>query len=190
MTADDVAAMQRFKVGELVVDAGTPILLEGSSSAQLFTALHGTGFRYRHLENGERQVINLVFSGDFLGLQAGLMDKVGHSVEAKTKMTLCVFNRSELLSYIKSNPERGFELGWLAAVEEHFMGETLTAVGQRTAIQAIAWALVRIYKRLTAVQSIGEGVIRFPFTQRDIADALGLSLCIQIRQSGYSSRAS
>jgi CRP-like cAMP-binding protein len=176
MSADDVTAMQRFKVGELVVDAGTPILLEGSNSPQLFTALHGMGLRYRYLENGERQVISFVFPGDFLGLQAGVMGEMGHSIEATTKMTLCVFDRRELWTYIKSEPERGFELAWLAAVEEHFMGESLTTVGQRTALQAVAWAFVRIYVRLAAVAGADDGSIRFPFKQRDLADALGLSL--------------
>ncbi len=134
------------------------------------------GLRYRHLENGERQVINFVFPGDFLGLQAGLMGEMGHSVEATTKMTLCVFNRSELWAYIKADPERGFELAWLAAVEEHFMGDALTTVGQRTALQAIAWAFVRIYLRVEACGNGGDGMMRFPFKQRDLADALGLSL--------------
>jgi CRP-like cAMP-binding protein len=176
MNAEEVAGMQKFKVGELVVDAGTPILLEGSNSPQLFTALHGMGLRYRHLTNGERQVINFVFPGDFIGLQAGLMGEMGHSVEATTKMTLCVFDRSELWSYIKADPERGFELAWLAAVEEHFMGEALTTVGQRTALQAIAWAFVRIYLRANATGNGEGGAMRFPFKQRDLADALGLSL--------------
>lgn len=176
MSADDIAAMQRFKVGELIVDAGTPILMEGSNSPQLFTALHGMGLRYRHLENGERQVISFIFPGDFLGLQAGVMGEMGHSVEATTKMTLCVFDRRELWSYIRADPERGFELAWLAAVEEHFMGESLTTVGQRTAIQAIAWAFVRIYLRLLASGGEADGSIKFPFRQRDLADALGLSL--------------
>lgn len=176
MSDDDVAAMQRFKVGELVVDAGTPILLEGSNSPQLYTVLHGMGLRSRNLENGQRQVINFVFPGDFLGLQAGLMGEMGHSVEATTKMTLCVFNRSELWTYIKADPQRGFELAWLAAVEEHFMGDALTTVGQRTALQAIAWALVRIYQRNNPEQNEGSGTLRFPFLQRDLADALGLSL--------------
>ncbi len=176
MTPEDVAGMQRFKVGELVVDSGTPILMEGSNSPQLFTTLHGMGLRYRHLENGERQVINFVFPGDFLGLQAGLMGEMGHSVEATTKMTLCVFDRSELWSFIKADPERGFELAWLSAVEEHFMGESLTTVGQRTAIQAIAWMFVRIYLRSEATGISENNAMRFPFKQKDIADALGLSL--------------
>ena len=176
MTVDHLSAMQNFKVGELVVDPGTPILLEGSNSPQLFTTLHGVGLRYRHLENGERQVINFVFPGDFLGLQAGLMGEMGHSVEATTKMTLCVFDRRGLWSFIKADPERGFELAWLAAVEEHFMGEALTTVGQRTALQAVAWAFVRIYLRLEACGNGRNGTMQFPFKQRDLADALGLSL--------------
>ncbi len=176
MSDEDVAGMQRFKVGELVVDAGTTILLEGSNSPQLFTLLHGMGLRHRHLENGERQVINFVFPGDFLGLQAGLMGEMGHSVEATTKMTLCVFDRAELWSFIRADPERGFELAWLAAVEEHFMGDALTTVGQRTALQAVAWAFVRIYLRADASGNGVDGVMRFPFKQRDLADALGLSL--------------
>jgi CRP-like cAMP-binding protein len=176
MNSDDVAQMQRFKVGELVVDPGTPILLEGSNSPQLYTALHGYGLRYRLLENGERQVINFVFPGDFLGLQAGVMGEMGHSVEATTKMTLCVFDRSGLWNFIKSDPERGFELAWLAAVEEHFLGESLTTVGQRTAIQSIAWAFVRIFLRARASGATDGTTMRFPFKQRDVADALGLSL--------------
>jgi CRP-like cAMP-binding protein len=104
------------------------------------------------------------------------MGEMGHSVEATTKMTVCVFDRSELWSYIKADPERGFELAWLAAVEEHFMGEALTTVGQRTALQAIAWAFVRIYLRANATGYAENGLMRFPFKQRDIADALGLSL--------------
>lgn len=176
MNASQVADMQRFKVGEMVVDAGTPILLQGSNSPQLYTVLHGMGLRYRLLPNGERQVVSFVFPGDFLGLQAGVMGEMGHSVEATTKLTLCVFDRTELWSFIKADPERGFELAWLAAVEEHFLGETLTTVGRRTALQAVAWALVRIYLRMRANGGAQDQKMIFPFRQQDLADALGLSL--------------
>ena len=40
---DDTKFMQRFKVGELVIEPGTPMLIEGSNSPQLFTALRGMG---------------------------------------------------------------------------------------------------------------------------------------------------
>ena len=45
LSADEVRFMQEFKVGELVVDPGAPILMEGSNSPQLFTVLRGMGIR-------------------------------------------------------------------------------------------------------------------------------------------------
>ena len=176
MSKDDLEFMQKFKAGELSVDPGTPILMEGSNAPQLFTALSGMGICDKTLENGERQVINFVFPGDFVGLQAGILGKMGHSVEARTHMRLCVFNRSEFWHFFRSHPERAFDITWLAAIEEHFMGETLATVGQRTAIQATAWALIKIFQRGKALGMVTNNQMELPYTQRDMADALGLSL--------------
>ena len=176
MTAEDVSVMQRFKVGELVVDPGTPILMEGSNSPQLFTALHGMGLRYKYLENGKRQVVNMILPGDFIGLQAGVMGEMGHSVEATTKMTLCVFDRSAFWSFFKEHPKRAYAITWLGAVEEHFLGDALTTVGQRNALQSVAWALTKLYQRGEALGMIENGRMSLPYRQQDLADALGLSL--------------
>ncbi|SIT90289.1 cAMP-binding domain of CRP or a regulatory subunit of cAMP-dependent protein kinases [Yoonia rosea] len=176
MSQDEVNAMQRFKVGELVVDAGAPILMQGSNSPQLFTALHGMGLRYKYLENGKRQVVNFILPGDFIGLQAGVMGEMGHSVEATTKMTLCVFDRSAIWNFFKDNPERAFSVTWLAAIEEHFLGDALATVGQRDALQSVAWALAKVYLRGQQLNMVSKSQMPLPFRQQDLADALGLSL--------------
>lgn len=168
--------MQSFKTGELKVEPGTTILLEGSNSPQLFTVLKGMGTRYKTLENGKRQVINFLFPGDFTGLQAGIMGEMKHSVEATTQMTLCVFRRNDLWQLFRQHPERAYDLTWIAAVEEHFLGETIASLGQRDATQRIAWALVRMYERLQAVGLVEGKRVPLPFRQQDLADALGLSL--------------
>ncbi|PTX56143.1 CRP-like cAMP-binding protein [Litoreibacter ponti] len=173
---EQLAEMQRFKVGELSIDPGTPLLMEGSNSPQLFTALRGMGLRYKTLQDGRRQVINLVFPGDFIGLQAGVMKEMKHSVEATTHMTLCVFDRGEFWNFFRNNPERGFDMTWLAAVEEHLLGESLATIGQRTASEAIAWTLLRIYRRGEAVGLVTNGHMPMPYKQQDLADCLGLSL--------------
>ncbi|MFV2053483.1 Crp/Fnr family transcriptional regulator [Aliiroseovarius sp. YM-037] len=176
MSADEVRYMQRFKAGELVIDAGKTLLMEGSNSPQLFTALRGMGLRYKTLEGGQRQVINFIFPGDFIGMQAGLMGEMGHSVEATTQMTLCVFDRAEFWTFFRDHPERAFALTWLAAVEEHLLGDALATVGQRTALAAVAWALVRFHMRATALDMVQDGAIPMPYSQQDLADALGFSL--------------
>ena len=176
MTEEELSFMARFKVGELSVDAGSTVLMEGSSSPQVFTVLSGMGTRSKLLENGKRQVINFLFAGDFVGLQSGIMGEMKHSVETSTPMVLCVFNRSDLWDMFKAHPSRAYDLTWIAAIEEHLLGESLVALGQRTAGQRIAWALLRIYNRLRAVGLEQAGVVPLAFRQQDLADALGLSL--------------
>ncbi|MGB3406614.1 MAG: Crp/Fnr family transcriptional regulator [Jannaschia sp.] len=175
-SGEDTRFMQRFKVGEMTIDPGTTLLMQGANAAQLFTALRGMGLRYQTLEDGRRQVLNFVLPGDFIGLQAGVMGEMQHSVEASSAMTLCVFDRAGLWSLFKSQPERAFQMTWLAAVEEHFLGETLTSVGQRTAIEAVAWALTKLMQRGEMTGLAKDGAMRMPYRQQDLADALGLSL--------------
>lgn len=176
MTQAEVEKTARFKSGELRVDPGTPILMEGSNSPQLYTALKGMGLRYVMLPDGRRQVINLIFPGDFIGLQAGMLGEMGHSVEATTHMTLCVFDRSDFFEFFRGASERAFDVTWLAATEEHFLGDTLATVGQRDAFSSVAWALVRIFQHADALGLVQNGSMPFPYKQQDIADLLGLSL--------------
>jgi CRP-like cAMP-binding protein len=91
-------------------------------------------------------------------------------------MVLCVFDRSRLWEVFRVSPQRAYDLTWIAAVEEHFLGETIASLGQRDAIQRIAWALLRIWQRLRSAGLGGDGTVPLPFRQQDLADALGLSL--------------
>jgi CRP-like cAMP-binding protein len=120
--------------------------------------------------------VNFILPGDFIGLQAGVMGEMGHSVEATTKMTLCVFNRSAIWNFFKDNPERAFSVTWLAAIEEHFLGDALATVGQRDALQSVAWALAKVYLRGQQLNMVSKRQMPLPFRQQDLADALGLSL--------------
>lgn len=173
---DDVAFTQSFKSGEMHVDPGTTLMLEGMPSPQLYTILDGLGVRYKTLADGQRQVINFALPGDLIGLQAALMGEMAHSVEATTAMRLCVFDRSDLWRLFKKQPQRAYDLTWLSAVEEHFLGEALVALGRRSAVERVAWALVRIFGRLRAVGLDRNGTVPMPWRQQDLADALGLSL--------------
>ena len=173
---DELSFMRKFKVGELSVERGAPILTEGSNSPQLYTILSGMGLRYKLLPNGRRQVVNFVMPGDFVGLQAGVMGEMKHSVEATTPMVLCVFDRSNLWTLFKNQPERAFDLTWLASIQEHFLGEALASVGQMSAEQRICWGLLRVHVRGSSVGMSDGDTCPLPFTQQDLADALGLSV--------------
>ncbi len=176
MTDHEVDFMERFKVGELRVEAGTTLMIEGASSPQLYTALEGMALRYKTLAKGRRQVINFVLPGDFIGLQAGVMQEMQHSVVAATDMMLCVFNRRDLWRLFRETPERAFDITWLSAVEEQFLGDNLAAIGQMSALERVAYALVTLYQRGEALDLVEKNRMHLPVRQQDLADAIGLSL--------------
>ncbi|MCE8548482.1 Crp/Fnr family transcriptional regulator [Ruegeria pomeroyi] len=173
---EELDYMQKFKTGEMQAEPGTHLLSQGERSPQLFTALSGMGLKYKMLRNGSRQVVGFVMPGDFLGLQAGVMGEMGHSVEAVTEMTLCVFNRAAIWELFSAHPERSFAIAHLAAVEEHFLGDALATVGQRPAYEKIAWAMARFFNRAKATGQAVKNTAPLPFRQQDLADGLGLSL--------------
>lgn len=175
LSPEELEFQKVFKVGEMVIERGSTILLEGSASPQLYTVLSGMGLRYKTLENGRRQVLNFIMPGDLLGLQAGIMGEMKHSAEATTDMVLCVFERRNLWQLFRNQPERAFDVTWLAATEEHLLGETVATLGQRDATERIAWAMTRIHERLVHL-GLNRGGVPFPYRQQDLADALGLSL--------------
>ena len=172
----ELAFMRRFKTGEQTFDRHATVLYEGTRSPTLYTVLSGLGTRSVLLEDGRRQVLNFVFPGDFIGLQSSLMGEMKHTITASTPMVLCVFDRARLWEMFRDHAERAYDLTWIAAVEEHFLGETIVTLGQRDATERLAWAFMRIWRRLSAVGLVRDGSVPLPFRQQDMADALGLSL--------------
>ncbi len=176
MTAKELGFMSRFKRGELAVDKGAIVLAEGARNPHLYTVLFGWGFRYKLLPDGRRQIVNYVMPGDLIGLQGSLMGEMQHSIETLSPMTLCVFERGELMSLYREHADLAFDVTWLTAREECMLDENLLSVGRRTAIERLAYLLAFLVNRGRAVGLFNGAPPQLPITQQHIADTLGLSL--------------
>ena len=175
-TANELDFIRYFKSGELNVEPGTTILQQAANSAHVFTVLSGWGFRYKVLEDGRRQILNFVLPGDFIGLQAGILNEMQHSVEALTDMVLCVFPRDKLWDLYQKYPALAFDLTWLAAREEHLIDENLLNVGRRSALERVAFLFIALFVRAQQVGLTKGETMLIPFTQQHLADTLGMSL--------------
>jgi len=173
---DELEFVSNFKTGEMAVDAGTTILVEGSHSAHLFTVLSGWGFRYKMLDDGRRQILNYMMPGDLIGLQGSLMGEMQHSVEALSPITLCVFERDKLGTLYRNYPDLGYDLTWIAAQEERILDENLLSIGRRSALERAAYLLAFLYQRAKASNLFKGERVSIPITQQHVADTLGLSI--------------
>ena len=172
----ELAFVSRFKKGELAVDKGATLLVEGNRSAHLYTVLSGWGFRYKLMPDGRRQILNYVMPGDLVGLQGSLMGEMQHSVEALSPMLLCVFERDHLYELYRDHPGLAYDITWIASREEQMLDENLLSVGRRTAQERAAYLIAFIGSRAKTVGLNGGAIVEVPITQQHIADTLGLSL--------------
>lgn len=173
---DELEFMRRFKKGERIVPAGGTVVREGEASEHLYTVLDGWACRFKSLEDGRRQILTFLLPGHLIGLQGSVMDVMQHSVEALSDVTLCVFNRNELWTLYERFPSLAYDVTWLTSRDEMLLDENLTSLGRRHASERVAFLIVHLYRRAEIVGLAGDHRVEFPFTQQDVADALGLSL--------------
>jgi CRP-like cAMP-binding protein len=174
--AQELRFVSTFKTGELVAEAGTTIMSEGSHSAHLYTLLSGWAFRYKTLPDGRRQILNYMLPGDLLGLQGSIIGDSQHSIEALSPLVLCVFQRDRLDDLFRNHPGLGFDITWLAAQEERMLDDHLLSLGRRSAMERAAYLLAFLYHRAASVGLTGGKSIYIPISQLHVADTLGLSI--------------
>ena len=169
--------IQEYKQGDITVERGSVILEQGKTTHHLHTVLDGVLIRYRTLEDGRRQIVNFMFPGDLIGLQGAFDEPATHSVETLLDVKLCVFERKEFKTLVKSHTDLGYDLTWLAAKEETALEEHLVALGQRSAKERVAYLAVWLIDRALDTCLAGDdNSLDLPITQAQIADMLGLSL--------------
>ena len=171
------AYMQSIKQGEFRFERGDTILEEDECTKHLFTILEGVAIRYRTLEDGRRQIVNLMFPGDLVGLQGAFEEELSHSVEVLLPARLCRFKRDDFVSLIKEHPRLGYDITWLAAKEETALEGHIVSLGQRSARERVAYLAVWLLDRALATGVAKKGNrLHLSITQAQIGDMLGLSL--------------
>jgi CRP-like cAMP-binding protein len=175
--------VSHFKKGELAVDKGATLLVEGNHSAHLYTVLSGWGFRYKLMPDGRRQILNYVMPGDLVGLQGSLLGEMQHSVEALGPMLLCVFERDHLHELYRSHPGLAYDITWIASREEQMLDENLLSVGRRTALERAAYLIAFIGSRAKTVGLNGGATVEVPITSSTLPTRWGFRWSIPTRRS-------
>lgn len=172
-----LAYMQEFKDGEVMLDRGDVLIEEDEEYERLFTVLDGVLIRSRSLDDGRRQIVNFMFPGDLIGLQGAFDEPSSHTIEALVDARLCRFKRSDFAQLIGQHPSLGYDITWLAAKEETALEGHIVSLGQRNARERVTYLAVWLIERARATCLADDrNVVSLPITQAQIADMLGLSL--------------
>lgn len=159
---------QRFDKNVEVIDAGQEL-------DSLLLVKEGWAIRYKSLEDGRRQVLNVLMPGDMFDLQVLVAAEADHSVKTVSALTGLSVRPPVFRRLLTESGKLTLAFWWMQVQEEAFLREQIVRNGQQTARERIGHFLLELHRR---ARIAGEGTpdgFRVPLTQTVIADALGLT---------------
>ena len=152
------------------------IVREGQHMTESCLLLDGFAARYKFLGEGRRQITAMHVDGDFVDLHSFLLKRLDHGVVALNACTIAVVPHEALREISEKSPHLT-RLLWLSTLMDAAIHrEWITSMGRRSALERAAHLFCEIYSRLKVVGRTKEMSFKFPLTQAELGDTLGLSL--------------
>lgn len=181
---EEVALIRALTERRCELAPGAMLVREGEANDCAYALLSGWAIRFRTLDDGRRQILNVVLPGDMLALDAHVIDPAPASAAAITACHAAVFPPADILRMLAEQPRLAGALLWATAREEAFLGERLVSLGRRAAIDRVGHFFVELYHRLRLIGLAEETSFRVPLNLDHISDALGLSVVHASRTFG------
>ena len=155
---------------------GAEIIAEGSRPTASCLLQSGWAARALHMASGSRQITALHVPGDFVDLHGFLLKRMDHSIVALSDCTVVFVPHANLQAITERAPHLT-RLLWLATTIDAAVQRKMTAlIGRHTPVQRLCHLFCELYLRLDVVDLAIGGRFRFPLTQTELADILGLSV--------------
>ena len=171
----DLKTFQLHRNSQNLIPAGDYLFMEGQVPTSAYTLQKGWAISYKTLSNGQRQILSVAFSGDFLGYRTDMSKPIDYSVVALTECRVCAFSESNIKQLLTKSPELMLSLIRIQDAQSIACRTRLTYIGQAPAKLKLAYFLVNI---LTKLKNRGVDItksIKFPLTQENVADCIGIT---------------
>jgi CRP-like cAMP-binding protein len=165
---ESITEIRRIPTGRTIVRAG----VELHECTLLFD---GLVCRYKDLADGQRQIMEIHVTGDFLDLHSFLLKQLEHNVGSMTAVRVAIVPHEEIRRITEEHPHLARMLWFSTLLDAAIHREKILSVGRRSAMARIAHLLCEFYVRLQLVNMAGNESYDLPLTQADLGDATGLT---------------
>lgn len=148
---------------------------QGEESSDLFVLRTGWAFGFAIMPDGGRQVLDLHFPGDIIGLPSIAFDKSASGIATITNAELCPFPKAHFAEVAATSAHLTTLLHAMAMVESVILIDRLKSIGRMEARDRVAHFFLQILARLEVMQPEKRDTFALPMSQELMGDALGLS---------------
>ncbi|MEA1834758.1 Crp/Fnr family transcriptional regulator [Methylobacterium durans] len=158
-----------------LVDPHQDIISEGDNPQHVNLILEGWACRYKHLEDGRRQIISFFLPGDLCDPHVFVLREMDHSIGTLTPVRLAEISGDTILNLTDHHPRITKALWWEMLVSAAIQREWTVNIGQRMGVERLGHILCELFIRLRGVGLADGDSCLLPITQTDLGDATGLS---------------
>ncbi len=127
------------------------------------------------MPDGNRQIIDFRLPGDFIGLVGLLLRKPAFHLETMTDVVISEVNMARLMATIDKSHMLVEGLLWCLSRDTAIMGDHIVNLGRRPALERTVHLLLELGHRLGQVGLGNPNSYECPLTQKDLAEALGIT---------------
>src|SRR5687768_8880993 len=174
--SDDEAAILRDSIAEIIELPPGKVLVRAGVELSVCTLLFdGIVGRYKDLADGQRQIMELHVTGDFLDLHSFLLKRLEHNVGSMTPVRMAIVPHEAIRKITEEQPHLTRILWFSTLLDAAIHREKILTVGRRSAVARLAHLFCELAVRLGIVGKADETGYRLDLTQTDLADVTGLT---------------
>lgn len=175
LTDDEKRLLSSLEESPTNVKAGALLWEVGAPANEFCTLRSGWAYSYRHLENGDRQILEVFLPGDIIGLREFAFSQRLENVRMITDGVVCHFPHKRMLDLFRQSLPLTSVMFAISSRQQALLTERLVNLARRSARQKMAHFLHEMYLRLRQTNHDISGQFRLPLSQEQLADILGLS---------------
>lgn len=165
---DMVAEVRKFP-------ADTNVVRHGVDLTESLLLLDGWMARTKTFADGQQQIAELQFCGDFVDLHSFTLKRLDHNVMSLTPVQIGVVPHARINSLIERFPHLGRVYWMMTNIDAAIHREWTASLGRRTALVRMAHLFCEMFVRLELVGQTTGNSYQFPLTQHELAECLGLT---------------
>lgn len=172
---EDRAAVRGLPLVYRTLEPAAYIVREGEPPEMCVVLLKGFAFRHKVTGDGQRQIMSIHMSGEFLDLQNSFLEVADHNIQALTRSDVAAVPVSALRRLAEDHPRVGRAMWIETLIDSAIFREWIVNVGRRDSITRIAHLFCEIALRMEAAGLAHDFRYEMPMTQEQIADCTGLT---------------
>ena len=174
-TKAEQAALARLRPTIKEFGAHEDIVREGERPNHVCLLVEGFACRYAMVPSGRRQILSFHIPGDIADMQGLFIKVMDHNLATLTPARVALISHDAMRDLIENNRRIAHLLWRDSLVDAAIFRKWIVGIGRRTAYARFAHLVCEFAVRMNAVGLMERKAFPMPFTQSDMADALGLS---------------